>query len=300
VLWTAALIAIRQPVLFSRTPHRAHARADASRLRADVVALTKHRDPAYIASELRETGAVVTEQVFTARGRTYRNVIATFGPDTKELLVVGAHYDAFNELPGADDNASGTAGLLELARLLAREQLTMSVALVAYANEEPPFFGSEQMGSAIHAESIANRRVRGMICLEMIGYFRGEQRWNSWVLDLMYPKRGDFIAVTGGWDDRALVKRVKSAMCSAGGVNVLSFSGPRQMLDASDHRNYWARGWNAVMITDTAYVRNPNYHTRNDTAETLDYEKMAWVVDGVLNAVLECDGQGDRLKTDRT
>lgn len=284
-LFAAATMAIRQPAL-SRASYLAHGRADASRLRRDVVTLTAHRDPDWIASELRKTSAVVTEQVFHARGATYRNIVASFGPETAEVLVVGAHYDAFGGLPGADDNASGTAGLLELARLLGKETLTSSVVLVAYANEEPPFFGSEQMGSAIHAASIEQRRVTGMICLEMIGYFHGKQRWDSWVLGLMYPNRADFIGVTGGWADRKLARRVKRAMQAAGGVDVLSFSGPREILDASDHRNYWSRGWTAVMITDTAYLRNPNYHTRRDTAETLDYATMAKVVDGVLNAVL--------------
>src|SRR5207247_5603564 len=108
------------------------------------------------------------------RGRTYRNVIASFGTDDRPLLIVGAHYDAFaarRYLPGADDNASGTAGLLELARLLGARRPTGPVQLVAFANEEPPFFGSQQMGSAVHAESLASeqRPVAGMICLEMIG-----------------------------------------------------------------------------------------------------------------------------------
>lgn len=290
LLFAVATIAIRQPAL-ARSAYIAHGRADANRLHRDVVTLTAHRDADFIAGELRKTGAVVTEQVFRARGATYRNVIASFGPETKEVLVVGAHYDAFGGLPGADDNASGTAGLIELARLIGKESLTSSVVLVAYANEEPPFFGSGQMGSAIHAASLEHRRVTGMICLEMIGYFRGDQRWDSWVLGLMYPRRGDFIGVTGGWADRGLARRVKRAMQAARGVDVLRFSGPREILDASDHRNYWARGWTAVMITDTAYLRNPNYHTRRDTAETLDYAKMASVVDGVVNAVVSMPAQ---------
>jgi Zn-dependent M28 family amino/carboxypeptidase len=249
------------------------------------------RAAAYIAERFREAGARVSEQPFSERGRTYRNVIADFGPPAGEKLIVGAHYDAFTstgDLPGADDNASGTAGLLELARLLGVRAPRRPVELVAFTTEEPPFFGSENMGSAVHAAQLQRSRmgVTGMICLEMIGYFHREQTWSSPLLGMMYPSKGDFVAVTGGWPDRELARDMKAAMRGAGGVDVYSFTGPREMLDASDQRNYWSRGWRAVMVTDTAYLRNPNYHTKRDTSDTLDYEKMARVVDGVFNYIV--------------
>jgi Zn-dependent M28 family amino/carboxypeptidase len=291
VLFTAAAMVMRQPT-FARPPHDGP-RADRTVLRRHVEFLTDAhltgRDPApYIAEAFRAAGAEVCEQTFQARGRTSRNIVAGFGRGGP-LLIVGAHYDAFaihEPLPGADDNASGTAALLELARLLGARPPSSRVELVAFANEEPPFFGSEQMGSAVHAESLARAGtpVAGMICLEMIGYYTASQRWPSWVMSLVYPQRGDFVGVAGGWDDRALARRVKEAINGAGGVAV-SFTGPRAMLDASDQRSYWARGWKAVMITDTAYLRNPNYHTARDTAATLDYARMAHVVDGVFGAV---------------
>jgi len=249
------------------------------------------RAAAYIGQRFREAGARVSEQTFTDRGRTYRNVIADFGPLAGDKLIVGAHYDAFTstgDLPGADDNASGTAGVLELARLLGVRAPRRPIELVAFTTEEPPFFGSERMGSAVHAAQLQRSRtgVAGMICLEMIGYFHGEQTWTSPLLGMMYPSKGEFIAVTGGWPDRELARYVKAAMRGAGGVDVYSFTGPREMLDASDQRNYWSRGWRAVMVTDTAYLRNPNYHTKHDTSDTLDYEKMARVVDGVFNYIV--------------
>ena len=105
------------------------------------------------------------------------------------------------------------------------------------------------------------------------------------VLGLLFPRTGDFIAVAGGWSDRTLTRRVKGAISGAG-APVVSFTAPHDWLDASDQRSYWERGWKAVMITDTAYERNPNYHTAGDTAATLDYARMARVVDGVFNAVL--------------
>jgi Zn-dependent M28 family amino/carboxypeptidase len=298
-LFAAGTIAIRQPLL-TRAPFVATIRADPATLQRHVEHLTTRSRSAdrpdelavaarYIADSFRASGAPVDEQVFTARGGTYRNVIASFGPRSDApLLVVGAHYDAFGDFAAADDNASGTAGLLELARLLAKQPPARPVVLVAFANEEPPFFGSQQMGSAVHAESIARRPVAGMICLEMIGTFEGAQAWDSEVVAAMYPDRGDFIGVAGGWADRAFARRVKRAMAAVpNGPPVLSFSGPRQTVDASDHRNYWARGWPAVMVTDTAYLRNPRYHTAADTADKLDYVSMARVVDGVFNAVLQ-------------
>ena len=298
-------IALRQPVV-TKLPFLSPSRADARALQNDVRFLTTEvrprsashpenldRTAQYIAERFRRTGARTSLQTFEIRGRSYSNVVAQFGPmdASAPLLVVGAHYDAFAEtgaLPGADDNASGTAGLLELARLLSTNDVRRPVLLVAFANEEPPFFGSDAMGSAVHAGSLAadGRRISGMICLEMIGYFSRDQSWPNTLFALIYPSRGDFIGVAGGWSDRHLARNVKQAIAGAGGVRVVSFSGFRETSDASDHRNYWHYGWPAVVVTDTAFLRNPNYHTSRDTADTLDYRKMASVVDGVLNAVL--------------
>lgn len=296
----ALAVLLRQPV-FRSTPRPSGARADASRLESHVRYLTTDARPRsasnlattaqYIAAQFRASGARTSMQTFAARGQQSANVIAEFGPANRGdgVLVIGAHYDAFTEtgpLPGADDNASGTAGLLELARLLGMTRVARPVMLVAFANEEPPFFGSDQMGSAIHAERLAasGARVRGMICLEMIGYFSPRQTWPNRLFAWIYPSHGNFIGVAGGWPDRHLAKDVKSAILGAG-IDAVSFTGPRATSDASDHRNYWAHGWPAVMVTDTAFLRNPNYHTTRDTAETLDYAKMALVVDGVLTVV---------------
>lgn len=306
VLFCALVAVLRQPV-FTSTPFRGSQRADAATLEQHVEYLTTEvaprgvsepenleRTAAYIAGHFRAANARTHLQVFEARGRRYTNVIAEFGPASSRepLLIIGAHYDAFTEtgaLPGADDNASGTAGLLELVRLLAAHDVRRPVQVVAYANEEPPFFGSDDMGSAVHAQAIASsgKPVAGMICLEMIGYYSSAQSWPNALFRWIYPTTGDFIGVTGGWPDRRLARIVKKGIAGAGGIRVVSFTGPRETSDASDHRNYWSHGWPAVMVTDTAFLRNPNYHTRADTADTLDYQKMARVVDGVLTAVRE-------------
>ncbi|HEX2833445.1 MAG TPA: M28 family peptidase [Thermoanaerobaculia bacterium] len=296
-----AVALVRQPV-WSGRPYDVRTRSDPRTLHRHVVLLTHvprcadqprelDRAAAYIQQMFRASGGRVSSQEFAARGRQYRNVMVAFGPaPTKEqpLMIVGAHYDVFCNgaaLPGADDNASGTAGLLELARLLGAHPPTRPLLLVAYTTEEPPFFASAQMGSAVHAESLKDTPVAGMICLEMIGYYAEEQRWPNVTFAALYPSRGDFIAVGGGWNDRHLARDVKRGLLGARGIRALSFTGPRTTMDASDQRNYWSLGIPAVLVTDTAFLRNPNYHTRGDTAETLDYTRMARVVDGVFNAV---------------
>ncbi|HKI00626.1 MAG TPA: M28 family peptidase [Thermoanaerobaculia bacterium] len=251
------------------------------------------RAAAYIRQELRRAGGRVEDQTFETAGETYRNVVARFGPETGERLVVGAHYDAAGPYPGADDNASGVAGLIELAHLLGKSPPPLPVELVAYSLEEPPYFGSRAMGSAIHAAALKKQgaRVRAMIGLEMIGYFSdepGSQQFPAPGLGLLYPSRGNFITVVGKLGQGGLVRRIKKAMRSAGPLPVESITAPTSLpgVDLSDHRNYWAAGYEAVMITDTAFLRNPHYHRDSDRPETLDYRRMAGVVEGVNAAVL--------------
>jgi Zn-dependent M28 family amino/carboxypeptidase len=209
-------------------------------------------------------------------------------------IVVGAHYDTAGPHPGADDNASGVAGLLELARLLDGADLARPVELVGYPLEEPPYFSTSKMGSAVHARSLREQgvAVRAMLSLEMIGYFTDEPNSQALPLSLLrpfYPSEGNFIAVVGrwGWGQRRLVRTVRDGMQDATPLPVHSINAPRLVpgVAFSDHRNYWQAGYDAVMITDTAFYRNPHYHAPSDTPETLDYGRMAQVVDGVRGAI---------------
>lgn len=252
------------------------------------------RAAAWIRREFEKTGGPVSEQPFEAWGNSYRNVIVSFGPRSGERIIVGAHYDAAGEFPGADDNASGVAGLLELADLLAAEAPARRVDLVAYSVEEPPMFRTHHMGSVVHARALRHERVpvRAMISLEMIGYFTDAPRSQAFplaVLRLFYPSEGNFITVVGRFGGGSLVRRIKRAMRGASPLPVYSINAPRSIpgVDFSDHASYWDTGYPAVMITDTAFYRNPNYHTIDDTPETLDYQRMAWVVGGVHAAVLD-------------
>lgn len=251
------------------------------------------RTAEYIKQELAQTPGAISEQPYKANGKSYCNVLALFGPATAERIVIGAHYDVCQPYPGADDNASGVAGLIELAHLLGNTELPLQVELVAYTLEEPPFFRSEAMGSAVHANALKkqNIQVRAMFSLEMIGYFSDEpdsQQFPNPILKLFYPSRGNFIAVVGNFGQMGLVRKVKRAMRSTALLPVHSINAPGWLpgIDFSDHLNYWRVGYPAVMITDTSFYRNQNYHTAQDTAEKLDYNRMAKVVESIYAAIL--------------
>ncbi len=300
-----ACMSFTQPVRGVTAPPASWQRADPERLQADVRILVNSFFPrdythpenldqaaAYLGEQLGQAGAKVSEQSYEAAGRTYRNVIATFGPETDDRIVVGAHYDVCEPLPGADDNASGVAGLLELARMLGRAELPRRLELVAYTLEEPPFFRGPQMGSAVHARSLhrAGVRVRAMIALEMIGFFSDEPGSQELppLVGALYPSTGNFIAIVGKWGHPELVRDIKKAMRGATDLPVKSINAPAWIpgIDFSDHLNFWRHGYPAVMLTDTAFYRNDAYHSIRDTPDTLDYDRMAQVIDGVFNAVV--------------
>jgi len=309
ILVTLAIVTwfwIAQP-LFSQPRPAQMVSVDAADLERDVRELSEQLVPrdqthpsnldraaAYIRARLAETGGRLSEQPFTISGNTYRNVICSFGPESNERIIVGAHYDSYHEYAAADDNASGVGGLIELARLLSRANVPLQIDLVAYTLEEPPYFGTPHMGSVVHAESLRKDgiKVRAMISLEMIGYFSDAPDSQSFPVSLLrafYPSQGNFIAVVGSWGEGGLARRVKRAMIGSSSLPVYSINAPRFVpgVDFSDHLSYWKAGYDALMITDTAFYRNHNYHTANDTPEKLDYRRMAMVVAGVYGAVMD-------------
>ena len=325
VLWVVAL-AVLAAILVQPTFQRyAESRENVSpdRLREHVYALAIDYAPRnymemwnldacahYITDQFEKAGGRIFEQAFSPEGNesssamavnnTYRNVIASFGPDTGSRIIVGAHYDAYGQTPGADDNASGVSGLIELAYLLGRADLSRRVDLVAYTLEEPPFFRTADMGSAHHAAALKadGVDVAGMICLEMIGCFSdepGSQRYPYSILNFFYPDRADYIAVLGGYTDRKLIRHMKAAMRSATDLPVHAMCAPRTFpeLDLADHLNFWENGYTAVMVTDSAHYRNLDYHTAGDTADTLDYARMSKVVVGVYEAVVQLANESD-------
>jgi Zn-dependent M28 family amino/carboxypeptidase len=248
----------------------------------------------YIESELKTCGLPVEIQEFTAKGTVYKNILASYGPSDAPRLVLGAHYDVYGEMPGADDNASAVAGLLETARMLASEKpsLAYRVDFVAYCLEEPPFFATGLMGSAVHARSLKARgiEVLAMLCYEMIGYFSDEpysQQFPHPSLAQLYPHQGNFIVVVGIAGQEDLIEKVKDLMQANSGIEVYSiaFPGKDGLAGLSDQRSYWEQGYPAVMINNSSFLRNPNYHTPNDTIDTLDFARMEEVVKGAYAAI---------------
>jgi hypothetical protein len=255
---------------------------------------------AYIQSAFEYTGADVTRHTFKVNGNNYSNVYAAFGPATQDRIIIGAHYDTVPGTPGADDNASGIAGLIELAHLLKNTALPTRVELAAYTLEEPPYFYTSKMGSAQHVKLLQqeNVMVRMMFALEMIGYFSDEpdsQHLPMPVLSLLYPDEGNFIMVAGRFLDGTNVRIIKRAMRGASPLPVYSINAPGNVLgvDLSDHLSFWNADLPAVMITDTAFYRYDGYHSPTDTADRLDYERMAMVVEGVYAAVLALADEPD-------
>ena len=249
----------------------------------------------YIKKEFEKIGLKTEEQKWQAGGNQYQNVIASYNTDEKERLIIGAHYDVCGDQPGADDNASGIAGLLETARLITsgKPDLDYRIDFVAYNLEEPPYFAGEEMGSYVHAKYLKDNKipVLGMLCYEMIGYFSDKpnsQKFPAEELAKIYPNTGNFIIVVGLDQQSAFSKKVHGLMKKGAAIDVqlISFPAPVGIASLSDHRNYWAFGFPAVMINDTAFLRNPHYHQKSDKIETLDFEKMAAVVDATYQAVI--------------
>jgi Zn-dependent M28 family amino/carboxypeptidase len=206
------------------------------------------------------------------------------------VIILGAHYDSMRG-PGADDNASAVAGLLETARALAGEPTGRTVRFIAFTNEEPPLFKKKSMGSRVYAKAARENEddIKGAIILEMIGYFSDKPRSQRHPpgLNLFYPNRGNFIGIVGNARSRHLIRHTVSSFRKATALPIESIIAPNVVIGIgmSDDWSFWKEGYPAAMITDTAYYRNPNYHKRSDTYDTLDYESMAEVTKGVLAAV---------------
>jgi len=247
---------------------------------------------AYIYRHFHQFADTTYYQGFQVEGRTYQNVICIFGLKNSERTVIGAHYDVCGAQEGADDNASGVVGLLELARLLKGQVLDQQIELVAYTLEEPPFFRTEAMGSYQHAAKLAKEhvKVRGMICLEMIAYFsdkKGSQDYPVEGMSSLYGSTGDYIALVSAMDHGKFVDGFSAAFKNSGKVKTKEIAAPASMqgIDFSDHLNYWHFGFEALMITDTAFYRNKNYHEKGDKMETLDLARMALVIEAVFEAL---------------
>jgi hypothetical protein len=231
----------------------------------------------------------VYRQSYVWNKMTFSNIIALVGDTTKPRIVIGAHYDVCEEQDGADDNGSGVVGLITTLKNLKAYSGEYCYEFVAYTLEEPPFYNTHKMGSFIHANSLKDRGVEvyGMISLEMLGYFSDEkksQRYPLGILKLFYGGKGDYITLVSKFGKGKFVKRFSKEFKRSKMIKTKKFTGPKALagIDFSDHRSYWALDMDAMMITDTSFYRNANYHQDSDTMETLDFNRMAKVVNAVI------------------
>ena len=252
-----------------------------------------HRAEEYIGSALSSYGYATGRQTYSCYGKSVSNLIAEKTGSDPGAIVVGAHYDTVPGSPGADDNASGLAGLLELARLHQAIQNKKTVIFVAFVNEEPPSFGSYHMGSMVYANYLKEQRIplEVMISLEMIGYFRQEriQKYPLPGMGFCYPKTGDYIGVVGNFRSSRYVSFVKKGIRRHSNIRARALTAPEFFggINLSDNSSFWHHGYRAVMVTDTSFFRNTNYHLETDTIDTLNFDKMAEVVKGLHKTLLE-------------
>ncbi|MCG3128298.1 MAG: hypothetical protein CHACPFDD_03180 [Phycisphaerae bacterium] len=251
-----------------------------------------------IEREFAALGDYVAHESYAVDGKTSAtNVIVerTGTTQPEQIVILGAHYDTVPETPGADDNASAVAVLIEVARLLQSIAHRRTIRFVAFACEEPPHFYTQTMGSDVHARGCRQRgeRVVGMLCLEMVGYYSREPhsqrrppgipRLFSWLV----PSRGDFLAAVGNLRSWRLCWRFRRGFRRAARFPLFSIVLPEAVREIrlSDNGSFWDYGYPALMLTDTSFLRNPNYHLPTDTPATLDYESMARVARGVAGGL---------------
>jgi aminopeptidase YwaD len=277
-------------------------KVDPQQLRRTLEAIIGERSPfsgrghlttveSFIEKEFLKYGLKIESDYFSYRGAKFRNIVGhSSAPRGASLIVLGSHFDSVPGTPGADDNASGVAVLLETARLLSRTRLRSELLFCGFNLEELNMIGSSYFARKLKS---TGAKVDAMVSLEMIGYTDsrvGSQRYPVG-LKAFYPDRGDFIGVIGNWNSGGLLRHFARQMRQVRGlpVETLSVPGNGGLIPAvrlSDHSPFWDAGYQALMITDTSFYRNPHYHSSTDTLETLNLDFMAKICEGVIRAVL--------------
>ncbi|MBW2701311.1 MAG: M28 family peptidase [Deltaproteobacteria bacterium] len=248
----------------------------------------------YIESELKAAGAwQVKREIYEVDGHQVANLVAEL-PGTRlpdSWIVIGGHYDTVPTAPGADDNASAIAGLLATARRLGAKAHDRSLRLVAYVNEEPPYFQTERMGSLVNARAsrLRNEQIEAVVVYEMLGCFSDDADSQHYPppFSYFYPSVGNFIAFVGNLDSRALVHDLVEGFREQGRLPSDGLASPDMGtgIGFSDHWSYWQVGYPAVMVTDTAFFRYAHYHKPTDTADKLDFQRMARVISGLMPVI---------------
>ncbi len=257
-----------------------------------------------IERELSESGYAVQRQLYRVHNAEVANLIAEIPGTAPQagIVILGAHYDTVEASPGADDNASAVAVMLEVARLLRPQRFRRTVRFVAFACEEPPHFYTGDMGSQIYARACRqhSERIVGMLCLEMVGYYTDQPRSQQVpqgiprLLRTAFPRRGNFLTAVGNLRSCRLAWSFRRGFKKATRFPLFSIVLPESVnaIRLSDNSSFWDQGYPALMLTDTSFLRNPHYHLPTDTPDTLDYARMAQVTLGVAGAVARLAGPG--------
>ena len=249
----------------------------------------------YIEKSFISAGHAPRSQTFEVQAKAVRNIEVEIPGEEPEtgIVIVGAHYDSVRGSPGANDNGTGVAAILELAHLFNEHKLRRTVRLVAFVNEEPPFFYTDSMGSVHYARRAVERgeKIVAMLSLETIGYYSdepGSQRY-PFPLSFFYPDTGDFIGFVGNLRSQSLVRRVSGSFRQHAQFPSEGLAAPGWLRGVgwSDHWSFWRAGYPAIMVTDTALYRYLQYHTAADRPDVVDYERCARVVDGLLPVIVD-------------
>ena len=257
-----------------------------------------HAAAEYIGAEFSSLGCRLVPQVYHARGVRCENleIVVEGAVRSGGIIVVGAHYDTVAGSPGADDNASGVAGLIEIARALSHGRMARTVKLVAFVNEEPPFFYFGEMGSKIYAQAARARGedIHMMLSLEMLGCYSDAPRSQRYppLLRWFYPERGNFIGFVSNLRSRHALSELVGAFKANCDFPVESLASPAFVPSVawSDQLSFWRVGYPAVMVTDTAFYRYSHYHRASDTPDRIRYREMARVVGGLARAITSISG----------
>lgn len=253
----------------------------------------------YIRNTLEDQGYQVRLQSFESKGETVQNIEVELPGNAApgEIVVLGAHYDSVFGTAGANDNATGVAALLEIARLLAGKSHPRTLRFVAFVNEEPPFFQTEEMGSRVYAVRSRQRgeQIKAMVALETIGYYTdqpGSQQY-PFPFGFFYPDTGNFIGFVGNVSSRSLVRQALGAFRASTAFPSEGVAVPGWVMGVgwSDHWSFWQAGYPAIMITDTALFRYRHYHAPTDTPDKIDYRSLARVTRGLVNVAVELAGK---------
>ncbi|BCG45302.1 hypothetical protein GEOBRER4_n0055 [Citrifermentans bremense] len=253
----------------------------------------------YVRAELGKAGLSVSEQSYSVDGKVVANlegeVKGTTAP--QEIVVIGAHYDSAPGTPGANDNASGVAALIELARRSAGLHPARTLRFVAFVNEEAPFFHGEEMGSVVYARRSKERREKivAMVSLETIGYYSDQPESQLYPAPLgrFYPDTGNFIGFVSNWSSQSLLRKAIGSFRGSTRFPSEGVAAPALIpgIGWSDQWAFWQQGYPALMVTDTALYRYPHYHQPTDTYEKIDYDRLARVVPGLGKVVEELAGK---------